>query len=136
MTDDRDDEAAVLATLDRFGDACSRMDVAAALNVFAADDDILLVGSEAGEMARGRDAMEAFLRRVLRAAGGYSWAWDWRTVSHAGSVAWIFAEGTARAGGGPEAVSIPYRVSIVLEMQGDIWRWRLFHGSEPAGGGA
>jgi hypothetical protein len=50
VTDDRDDEAAVLATLDRFGDACSRMDVAAALNVFAADDDILLVGSEVGEM--------------------------------------------------------------------------------------
>ncbi len=91
-----------------------------------------LVGSEGGEMARGREELLAFLRRVLPAAGGYSWEWENMIIDGTDAVAWVFAEGHARAGAGPGVKRIPYRVSVVLEKRAGHWKWRLFHGSEPA----
>jgi len=126
------DEAAIRETFRRFSDACGRMDAEAAVAVFAGDDEVTLVGSEPGEMARGRAELEKFSRRILPASGGYSWEWEQMIVDGAGPVAWVFAEGHAQVGTGADAKRVPYRVSVVLERRDGEWKWRLFHGSEPA----
>ena len=123
-------EIAIRATFQEFSEANSRMDAERALGVFADDGDVTLIGSEGGETARGREEIGALLGRVLPAAGGYSWEWEEMIVDGTDSVAWVFAEGYARAGSG--AGRIPYRASVVLEQQAGQWKWRLFHGSEPA----
>ncbi len=124
-------ETAIRDTFRRFSEASDRMDTEAALAVFAVEGEVTLVGSESGEIARGREELRAFLDRVLAAAGGYSWEWENMIFDGTDSVAWVFAEGYAQAGAGPNAVRVPYRATVVLEQRAGQWKWRLFHGSEP-----
>jgi uncharacterized protein (TIGR02246 family) len=93
--------------------------------------DAVLVGSEAGEVARGREAIRALLARFHDLPDRYTWDWQRIDVETAGAVAWLFAEGSVVASGARGRLARPYRLSGVLERHDGVWRWRLFHGSEP-----
>ncbi|HEY8616823.1 nuclear transport factor 2 family protein [Phenylobacterium sp.] len=102
------------------------------LEEFMPDAETLLVGSEIGEVARGRMGLEAHFRALFERAAIL--AYDWREVEVAvhGPVAWLHAEGHAvLRGSGPEQRR-PYRLTAVFELHQGQWKWRLFHGSEPA----
>jgi uncharacterized protein (TIGR02246 family) len=132
MTDAVEDAGpAVLAVLDRLTEALVRRDGAAAGALFAPDADTLLAGSGAGETARGADAVRALLEGIT-ARWSTAFAWDWRTASAAGDVAWLMAEGTCSGTFDEQAFSVPYRLSMVLERRGGTWLVRQLHGSEPS----
>jgi len=120
-----------MALLQKFSDACARRDTEGALELFAQDDDMLLVGSEAGKRSRGPEEIRAFFERLFSREKTYSWSWEWRSVSVAGSVAWVMAEGVERVRGGGEEAKLPYRMSAVFERRAEGWALRLVHGSEP-----
>jgi len=95
--------------------------------------DALLVGSEADEIARGREAIAALFAGIH--ARDYVVWWDFSQLESGGDArrVWLFAEGHVvleRASGSDR---LPYRLSAVLVAKGDEWRWELFHGSEPRG---
>jgi uncharacterized protein (TIGR02246 family) len=125
-------EAEVMAVLEKFSDACARRDTEGALGLFAQDDDILLVGSEAGKRSRGPEEIRAFFERLFSREKTYSWSWEWRSVSVAGPVAWVMVEGVEHVKGGGEEANLPYRMSAVFERRGEGWALRMIHGSEPA----
>ena len=127
----RDGEAAVLAGLDRLGSLLSAKDIAF-VDEFAASADVRLIGSEAGEIAEGRVAIEALVRKLYALPVSLGWEWARRSASVAGTVAWVFAEGDVVIGRTGTVERVPYRMTGVLELDGGRWRWRQFHGSEPA----
>jgi SnoaL-like domain len=119
VTADAQTEAALLEILERF---CSRL--------FARDADVVMVTSEEA-LLRGPDEVSAFLRRYVKGPTTYSWTWDRRGVSAAGTVGWLLAEGTESAAQGDREEKHPYRMSMVCEKRDGRWLLLQVHGSSP-----
>ncbi len=98
---------------------------------FAPGEDVLLIGSDAGEISKGRQALQAFFERIFAREVTFSWEWDRLEVSSAGDLAWFFAEGWVVLTTAKEQRKAPYRTSGVLERLDGRWLWRQYHGSEP-----
>lgn len=128
------DEARVRQALERWNEAAGRGDVGAFMAQFDGDAEILLVGSDRGEVFRGRAAAAGWLGKLL-ARNRFGWEMDRVELSVLGDAAWVFVEGrmTVRGADGTVRGSTPYRFSGVLVRRGDDWAWRLFHGSVPGG---
>jgi ketosteroid isomerase-like protein len=125
--------AEVRQTLDQFNTLAGRGDLAAVLALFDDQADILLVGSDKGEVFKGRAAMEGWLGSLFKSSG-FSWQMDRVDISHHGETAWAFVEGRMNVSSlttGKLRFSAPYRFSAVLVKRGNRWVWRLFHGSAP-----
>lgn len=131
MDSDIEIRSRVVEVLKRFNDLVSARDFQV-LAEFAPRDQVLLIGSEAGEIASGRGEIESFFKRVFAKEQTYSWDWDRIDVSHADNLAWFFADGWVVCSTATEVRRMPYRVTGVLERYGDRWLWRQYHGSEPA----
>jgi ketosteroid isomerase-like protein len=125
-----DVKSQVCEILERFNELVSTRDLDV-LAEFAPGGEVLLVGSETGEVASGRQELEAFFRRVFARENTFSWEWDRLEVSHQGEVAWFFAEGQVVLSKPNEQRKSPYRISGVLQSRGGRWLWRQYHGSEP-----
>jgi ketosteroid isomerase-like protein len=95
--------------------------------------DALLVGSEVGEIARGREAIAALFAGIH--AHDYAVWWDFPLLDSGGDTqrVWLFAEGHVVLERVSGSDRLPYRLSAALVAEGDDWRWELFHGSEPRG---
>lgn len=93
--------------------------------------DALLVGSEPGEIADGREAIRALIAPLHARPDTLTWVWDRKWITVAGTIGWVFAEGDLVSTLGVTARRLPYRLSAVLEYDGSVWRFRQFHGSEP-----
>lgn len=125
-----DMKSQVREVLERFSERVSTRDPEV-LAEFAPGDAVLLVGSETGEVASGRRELEAFFKSVFARENTFYWEWDRLEVSHRGELAWFFAEGRVILSTPNEQRKSPYRISGVLERQGERWLWRQYHGSEP-----
>jgi ketosteroid isomerase-like protein len=119
----------VLLALGELRAAVAERRIEGALTLFAPDADATLIGSAAGEAARGPIELRAMLEEIFDAEATYSWQWGDVQVSALGDVAWLNTEGMLVIDGVPER---PYRISGVLERRSGRWLWVLFHGSEPA----
>lgn len=104
------------------------------LEDFASGDNVLLVGSEAGEVANGKKEIKAFFTRIFARETTFSWEWDRIEVAHTGDLAWFFADGRVVLSTPQGQRKTPYRISGVLERHGERWLWRQYHGSEPVTG--
>jgi ketosteroid isomerase-like protein len=127
-------QAEIRSALQRFDEATARGDVAGALAQFDAQADILLVGSDKGEVYKGRAEMERWLGALMKRSG-FSWQMDRVEIGANGDTGWAFVEGAMKVNDlkGGQRGSTPYRFTAVLVRRGDGWAWRLFHGSVPVG---
>jgi len=126
-------QSEVRAALDQFSGTSGRGDLAGVLALFDEKADIMVVGSDKGEVFKGRAAIESWLSRLYK-SNGFSWNMDRVEISHGGDTAWAFVEGKMNVADkttGSLLFSKPYRFSAVLVKRGDRWVWRLFHGSAP-----
>jgi ketosteroid isomerase-like protein len=119
----------VLLALGEFRTAVSQKRIEGVLALFAPDADTTLIGSSAGELARGPMEMRPFLENIFDSPQTLSWEWDDVSISAAGDVAWLWLEGALVIDGRSDR---PYRISGVLERRSGRWLWSLFHGSEPS----
>ena len=126
----RANEAELIEVLDRFCSGFASRDADTVLSVCALEPDLTVVSSEE-PLLRGPDELRRFLDRYLEGDTTYSWEWDRRDVSIAGSLAWLLAEGTETAASEEGAARHPYRMTMVLERRDDRWLVRLVHGSSP-----
>jgi hypothetical protein len=115
------------AALDELNGAMRRRDPAIS-ELFL--PDALLVGSEPGEVARGRPAIAALLGSIH--AKDYIVWWDLPKLEAGGGGdhVWFFAEGEVVLAD-TTVRRLPYRISGALTRTETGWRWALFHGSEP-----
>jgi uncharacterized protein (TIGR02246 family) len=94
--------------------------------------DALLVGSEDGEVAEGKEELKSFFQRIFAQPIHISWEWQRLRASSARNMAWFFAEGYVVLTSAATEKRVPYRLAGVLQWQDDRWLWRQFNGSEPA----
>lgn len=95
------------AAFDSLIEAIARRDLSSTLAAFSADHDAALLGSEAGESARGAAAIEAFFRRIFARPGSFRFEFPERSWTVHGAVAWLVAEGTVVEPAGLAAKSYP-----------------------------
>ena len=119
----------ILWTLGELRAAVSERRIEGVLSLFAPDADTTLIGSSAGEIARGPIGLRAFFERIFAAPQTVGWEWDDVSVSAAGDVAWLWLEGALVLDGRSDRA---YRITGVLERRSGRWLWTLFHGSEPS----
>ena len=120
--------------LEQFSQLSGKSDLKGILARFDDQADIILVGSDAGEVFKGRAAMEGWLGKLYKYSG-FSWKMNRIEISNNGNTAWAFVEVMAvvtKSDTGALRFTAPYRFSAVLVKQGESWKWKLFHGSAPA----
>ncbi len=121
----------VETSLQRLNQLLSTRDMAI-VEEFAADPDVLLLGSEASELAIGREQLTQHFQNIYEQPFTISFDWkDTRSWSR-GDVAWVYASGDAVIKTADGEMRVPYRLTGVLERRDGQWRWRQFHGSQPA----
>jgi ketosteroid isomerase-like protein len=120
----------VLAAVDRLRDLLWARDPSI-VEEFADSPDVLLVGSDDGEIARGRAEIESLLRALFELPVRLRWEWRHRDISVAGDIAWLFADCEVVIASDQEEKRKPYRLTGVLQRVSGNWRWRQFHGSQP-----
>jgi hypothetical protein len=91
--------------------------------LFLKDDDILLLGTDAGEWARGYPAVGEFIRTDWLNWGDFRFAVDDSTVWSSGDLAWIASIGTVHERGSDR----PLRFSAILTRHGNRWLFRQVH---------
>lgn len=91
--------------------------------LFSKDDDILLLGTNAGEWTRGYFAAGEFIRRDWLDWGDFRFAVDDSIVWSSGDVAWIASTGAVSKHG----LDRPLRFSAILTRHGDRWLFRELH---------
>jgi ketosteroid isomerase-like protein len=119
----------ILLALGEFRAAVSDRRLEGVLALLAPDADATLIGSAAGEIARGPIELRRFLERLFDRPQAIAWEWDDVSVSARGDVAWLWLEGALVLDGRSDRA---YRISGVLEQRSGRWLWSLFHGSEPS----
>lgn len=121
--------------VETLGAAFKSGDVTTVLRCFAADGDVLYVGSEADEVAVGAAALESLLMELFARDERYSWSTGTAHVLACASGALVVAEAAlavhAVSDGTTIETDVPYRVSGLLEEEHGRWVWRMCQGSEP-----
>jgi len=119
----------VLAAVDGLFDHIANGRHRETVESFTDDPDVMLIGSETGELAVGPEALRAFFADLYAQPYRVIFTLPERRVSAMGNVAWLTGEGTYRLSTGGEEK--PYRLTAVLERRQERWLWQLFSGSEP-----
>ena len=126
-----DDEArSVLAAFEALDEAFARHDLDAALALCT--EDVVFIGSGAGEEAVGRDAIAPMFAALAPQVEGlqFSLAWESVDVDVLGDVALLTAWGRARLITPRRDERLRYRLTGVLVRADGRWLWRVHHGSE------
>ena len=91
----------------------------------------IFVGSEPGELARGRDELTQLFGAMFQSPATVQFEWASVEANSTGDTAWFYAEGTVVIVAPDREQRRPYALTGVIEKGRQGWRWRLFHGSEP-----
>jgi hypothetical protein len=117
----------VLAALRDFQDGYVKRDpkeLDAFMNrLFSKNDDILVLGTNAGEWARGYPAVGKFIRADWLYWGDFRFAVDDSIVWSSGDVAWIASTGAVHKYGSAR----PLRFSAILARHDNHWFFREIH---------
>jgi uncharacterized protein (TIGR02246 family) len=129
-----DSDAAVRISLEAVNPILTKRDLAGFMALFENSDDILLVGSDTGEIFSGRASISGFLKQLYALPFTFSFDMTNVTIRRKADNAWAFVDGamvhTATDG---KTTRRPYRFAVVMVKHSNAWRWQLFHGSVPGG---
>ena len=133
---DRKTEAEVVAALNKLSEGYTRRDMNGLLALLAPDPDVFIFGTGADERRVGLAEIRAQFERDWSQSEAASFQWGRHSVSAAGPVAWVAADVTFKIKVAGEEVTLPGRMTGVLEKRGDRWLIAQAHFSLPAGGQA
>lgn len=122
----------MVAALEALDAAFARRDLQAILDLCA--EDVVFIGSGEGEEATGREGVAAMLSSLGPRAEGTEFSLEWESVDAQvfGDLALLVAVGNGTLVTPRRQATTRYRLTGVLVRDGDQWRWRVHHGSEPA----
>jgi len=129
-------EAAVKAVLEKLAKAYAGRDLALVRAVFAPDPDLVMYGTGADEKRLGVAEVEAQAKRDWSQSDVAAVRYRWISVSAAGPVAWAAADADFNLKAGGQEMTLPARITFVLEKRGEEWLIVQAHFSLPAGGQA
>ena len=133
MKADAKTQAAVMGAFNRLWKAYETRDGGTLSSMFVPDADVLLYGTGADEKRIGLTEIKAQFERDWSQSEAASLRFDWHSVSSAGRVALVAADGAIHAKVGGQEVTMPVRATTVFEQRGDRWLVAQMHVSMPAG---
>ncbi|HVJ04804.1 MAG TPA: nuclear transport factor 2 family protein [Candidatus Saccharimonadales bacterium] len=120
-------KAGVLVALRAFQEGYTKRDPkeinAFMTRLFPRNGDVLLLGTDTGEWARGYPAVSEFIKNDWERWGNFSFSADDSIISSAGDVAWIASVGVLR----DAAADRPLRFSAILARSENKWVFRQVH---------
>jgi uncharacterized protein (TIGR02246 family) len=131
MKADAKTEAEVMAVIDRFIKAYHDKDLAGILKLFAHDKDVVFYGNGEDEKSVGIEGILEQAEHDWSQSASVTLEIQWSSVSSAGSVAWIAADVEIHAGFGGMEMTMPARLTAVLEKRGEEWFFLQWHSSLP-----
>lgn len=131
MHADATQQEAIEAVLVRFSNTYAARDEAGFLACFAPDADVVAFGTGADEKRLGIEGVRDQVRRDWAQSESAGIGFTWRSVSAAGSVAWVAADCLLSFRVGGQAGVLPGRASVVLERRDGAWRIVHLHVSVP-----
>ena len=129
MKADAATEKAVLAAVHQFMEAYRLRDADRLMSHAVPDNDVILIGTGADERRVGPAEIRIQAERDWSQSDSATFDLNWTSVSAAGSVAWVAAEGVVRASAGGQEVTLPIRMTIVLEQRNGKWLLAQAHAS-------
>ena len=124
-------ERVVKSVLENFNNAFASKSVDAVLKLFTTDSDVTFIGSEAGEYAIGRSALESRLKGLFSREEFYTWKWNEVSTFSVGLVAWAVVKADIQVNKNTGIEEYTYRITAILEKRNDQSFFVHFHGSEP-----
>jgi uncharacterized protein (TIGR02246 family) len=118
----------ILAALERFECDIAARDMTVA-ELFTVDGRV--AGSEASDLATGREAIADHFKTYFALPFTIHWAWRSRDISSLGHVAWLFADGDVILRGNGGERRSPYRLTCIFVRQEGRWLIAHFHGAQP-----
>ena len=115
--------------------ATGRGDLASVMEKFDQSDTIMIVGSDKGEVFKGRQQIEGWLKKLF-VNNRFTWGVKQMEIDqYEANSAWIFIDGTMRRSdlNGKVKGETPYRITGAMVRRGSQWKWRIWSGAIPAG---
>jgi hypothetical protein len=134
MKADMGTEAAVKAVLDKVAEGYAKRDLALMQSAFAADPDVVMYGTGADEKRVGMAAIKTQIERDWSQSEAVRIKYGWTSVSAAGPVAWAAADAAFNLKAGGQELTLPARITFVLEKRFEKWLIVQAHFSFPTPG--
>jgi ketosteroid isomerase-like protein len=121
----------ITAALEQFNAAAKRANVDETLSLFDNTDDILLVGSDSGEIYKGKEQIRGWLAALFK-HNSFAWEMNRIDIDCNGKTAWVFVDGAMVVTNSKGKIrKTPYRFTGIMVKKNKEWKWRLFNGSNP-----
>lgn len=127
-------ETALKAVLDKVAEAYVQRDLALLLSAFAPDPDVVMYGTGADEKRIGLAEIQAQAERDWSQTESAAVTYEWSSISAAGSVAWAATDASFNLKADGQEMTLPARLTFVLEKRGEQWIIVQGHFSFPAAG--
>lgn len=130
-----DPDSEIRKSLRRFNEVLATKDLHAVMSVYDGSDDVMVVGSDSGEVFIGQKRVQEFMNAIVSMPFVFSFEMDQAVIHHNQNTAWVFVDSKmvhTRSNG--EVSRTPYRITAVLVKKGAEWKWKVFSGSIPRGG--
>lgn len=125
-------EMAVKAVLNKVAEGYSRRNMDILKACFAQDPDVVMYGTGADERRIGLAEIQAQAERDWSQSDSASMKYTWTSVSASGPLAWVAADAIFDAKVDGQAISLPVRITCVMEKRGANWLIVQAHFSFPA----
>jgi ketosteroid isomerase-like protein len=112
----------------------TRRDLALLLSAFAPDPDVVMYGTGADERRIGLAEIQAQAERDWSQTEAAAVMYEWTSVSAADSVAWVATDASFNLKADGQEMTLPARITFVLEKRGEQWLIVRAHFSFPAAG--
>ncbi|MEI6695767.1 MAG: nuclear transport factor 2 family protein [Bacteroidota bacterium] len=119
--------------LEIWNNAGKKADIDQVMALFDTSANIILVGSDSGEIFIGKNQAKEWLTQLF-SFGSFSWEMNRINIDNNGKTAWVFVDGKMIVNfhkGGKKIT--PYRFTGIMVKKKGEWKWRLFDGSVPKG---
>ena len=129
-----DPDSAIRKSLYRLNEMCATKDVQKMMSLFDDSEDIIVVGSDSGEVFIGKKQVQSFMSFLCKMPFVFSFDLNMVSINHNKNTAWVFVDGKmVHTKGNIITARIPYRITAVMVKRGSDWKWKIFSGSIPRG---
>ena len=122
----------VTSVLNKLADALKTKDLEAFMKLFANEPNMLTIGLEEKELNVGNHGLKDRMKKTFEEAHSISLKYGWTSVKVNGDAAWVASNTTYTIKKkGKQEVTIPSRMTGVLEKIDGNWLWTQHHFSTP-----
>ena len=132
MKADEATRSAINSILNKMAEAMKTKDLEAYMKLFAKEPNMLTIGLEEKELSVGDSGLKTRMKNTFEEAHSMSIKYGWTSVKANGDAAWVASNTTYTIKKkGKQEVTIPARMTGVLEKIDGNWLWTQLHFSTP-----